>query len=582
MMSKNLPLYRALLLSTILLAGTDALAKSSPGDSFKVLTTFEEKNVAQKWKTVNDNVMGGRSKGAPTFDKGILTFSGATNTNGGGFSSIRTETGDYDLTGKTGLLIRARGDGRTFKAELRTDVTNGRWSVPFRADFKTVKGEWREFYLPIKSFTPTFFGRTLRNPPALDPSKVRSIGFMIYDKNDGAFMLEVDWVKAVDKNRTTIAKTQPGTIVDQAIKDGRFSILAAALNKANLVGVLQGDGPFTVFAPTDKAFSKLPKGTVAELLKPENREKLEAVLKYHVSAGAVGLGRALDVGTAKTLEGSSLSIAFGGGRVKVNNASILDANINCPNGVIHVIDTVLLPPTPKNDIPSVAKRAGTFTALLAAVNAAGLEETLGTKGPFTILAPTDEAFNSLPKGTIQELLKKENLDKLKTILAYHVISGKVGAGDALNARKANTLNGMPVTFGIEDGLLKVNNATIRKTDIECDNGVIHVIDTVLLPPSADNTQQQKQNATTTTMSPVERIEYAIERGVLVFNNGQPGKCAAIYEECLVGLTKDKEIDAALSTAIKRLLEYGADKGAVERAWIYRDGLNRTLQSGIGS
>jgi transforming growth factor-beta-induced protein len=235
---------------------------------------------------------------------------------------------------------------------------------------------------------------------------------------------------------------------------------------------------------------------------PENREKLQAVLTYHVSPGATKLVAALDAGTAKTVQGEPLSIAFSDGRVRVNQASILDADINCSNGVIHVIDSVLMPPTPLNDILSVAKRAGAFTTLLAAVKAAGLEDALTGEGPFTILAPTDEAFKALPNGTLEKPLKKENRDQLKTILTYHVIASKVSAGDALNVKNAKTLNGKLVEFGIKDGLLRVTGATINKTDIECDNGVIHVIDTVLMPPSKESARQQVRSSRLPNLFPI--------------------------------------------------------------------------------
>ena len=188
----------AVLASTALAAAADAPHRKGPAGELLLLTDFEEKRVADGWKTVNDNVMGGRSKGGPAFGSGILTFSGSTNTNGGGFSSIRTIPGEHDLTGMTGLLIRVKGDGRTYKAEMRTDAAMGRWGrIPFRADFETRAGQWQEILLPLESFTPTFRGQSLRNPPAFDPSKVSSFGFMIYDKKDGPFTLQVDWVKVV-------------------------------------------------------------------------------------------------------------------------------------------------------------------------------------------------------------------------------------------------------------------------------------------------------------------------------------------------------------------------------------------------
>lgn len=561
-----------MLAATILLVGASASAESNHGERPLVLTEFDEKNLSAAWKTVNDNVMGGRSKGGPKFGQGKLAFTGATNTNGGGFSSIRTKPGKYDLSGKAGLLIRAKGDGRTYKAELRTDVTRGRWSIPFRADFKTFKGEWREVFIPFESFTPSFHGRRLSNPPALDVAKVSSFGFMIYDKKDGAFNLEVDWVKAVSGKSVSKNKGESGSIVDQVLKDGRFNTLATALTKAELVKVLQGKGPFTVFAPTDKAFTKLPKGTVAELLKPENRKKLQAVLRYHVSVGKTGLAAALGAGKAKTVQGQSLTVVFSKGRVRVNDASILDADIQCSNGVVHVIDTVLLPPKPKNDILSVAKRAGSFTTLLAAVKAAGLEEGLSGQGPYTIFAPTDEAFKALPKGTVEELLKPKNRTRLKTILAYHAIAGQVSAGDALNAKKAETLSGMSVKFGIANGVLQVNGATIRKTDIKCDNGVIHVIDAVLLPPA----RKKPGRAVTATAhaSPTELIETAIKRGVPIFNAGNSEKCAAIYKDCLVALLKSESLDAKMRMMLKKLLDRAEQThSSYLRAWQYRSGLD---------
>lgn len=181
---------------------TTSASDGDPQGRLITLADFESPDVARNWKTVNDNVMGGRSKGGPSFNHGILTFTGSTNTNGGGFSSVRSNPNPIDLTGNTGLLMRVRGDGRTYKVSLRTDVSRGRWEVPFRSDFQTLDGVWLEVYVPFDSFTPTIMGQRLNNPPALDPAEVRSMGFMIYDQQDGPFVLEVDWVKAVNHNAT--------------------------------------------------------------------------------------------------------------------------------------------------------------------------------------------------------------------------------------------------------------------------------------------------------------------------------------------------------------------------------------------
>jgi uncharacterized surface protein with fasciclin (FAS1) repeats len=141
------------------------------------------------------------------------------------------------------------------------------------------------------------------------------------------------------------ANPKPGSqdIVDTAVAAGSFKTLVAALKAAGLVDTLKGKGPFTVFAPTDDAFAKLPAGTVDELLKPENKQKLIAILTYHVVAGKVTAAQAMKLSSAKTVNGESLNISTDGGTVKINDATVTKADIMCSNGEIHVIDTVLMP-----------------------------------------------------------------------------------------------------------------------------------------------------------------------------------------------------------------------------------------------
>lgn len=122
-----------------------------------------------------------------------------------------------------------------------------------------------------------------------------------------------------------------------------------------------------------------------------------------------------------------------------------------------------------------------FKTLVAAVKAAGLVDTLSGKGPFTVFAPTDEAFKKLPKGTLETLLKPENKDKLVAILKYHVVSGKVMAKDVVNLKKAKTVQGSNVSIKVKEGKVMIDKATVAKADVACSNGVIHVIDTVILP-----------------------------------------------------------------------------------------------------
>lgn len=362
-------------------------------------------------------------------------------------------------------------------------------------------------------------------------------------------------------------------IVATAVEAGSFKTLAAALGAADLVGALKGDGPFTVFAPTDAAFAKLPKGTVEDLLKPSNKKKLQEILKFHVIAGKLDLSKALAARSAATLQGGPVSVGFNDGKVKVNNANLLKADLKTSNGIIHVIDTVLLPPEPSNDIASVARKAGQFNTLLAAVKAAGLEDALTGDKPLTVFAPTDAAFKALPKGTVETLLKPENKGKLKEILTLHVVSGKVSAGDALNASAAKALSGGKLGFGIDNGSFKVNGVNIVKTDIACDNGVIHVIDAVLLP-------SPKKDASA-AVSPSRRIEVAIENGVEVFNRGDHGQCAKIYRECVAALSQDEQVRGE----VRRVMKAASDRAnkihcQTSQAWMLRSVLDHAYASMI--
>jgi transforming growth factor-beta-induced protein len=268
-------------------------------------------------------------------------------------------------------------------------------------------------------------------------------------------------------------------IVTTAVEAGEFKTLATALTKAGLVDALKGPGPFTVFAPTDAAFAKLPAGTVETLLKPENKAKLVAVLTYHVVAGDLRAAQVTKKTGALTLNGQRLAFSVEAGKARVGKATVAKADILCSNGVIHVIDAVVLPEG--RDVTAVAEAAGSFKTLLAAVEAAGLLETLRGEGPFTIFAPTDAAFAKLPAGTVEGLLKPENRDQLARVLQYHVVLGRVHSEAALAAGKAMTLAKLPLRIEVRDGVARVGPAAITGVDIDASNGVIHVIDTVLLP-----------------------------------------------------------------------------------------------------
>lgn len=282
---------------------------------------------------------------------------------------------------------------------------------------------------------------------------------------------------------TTLISTSvfAGNIVETAQNAGKFNTLLTAAKAAGLAEALQGEGPFTVFAPTDAAFAKLPKGTIPALLK--NTDALKAILTYHVVAGDI---RAKDVvskngqGVA-TLNGQELLVTVAKSdkatQVKVDGANVVATDIVCSNGVIHVIDSVITPQD--KNIVTTAVGAGAFKTLVTAVKAAGLVEALSGKGPLTVFAPTDAAFANLPEGTIPALLKDKA--KLTSVLTFHVVAGNALAGELSDGQKLKTLNGKELTVSIKDGKVSINGANVSSANVRCSNGVIHIIDSVMLP-----------------------------------------------------------------------------------------------------
>ncbi len=288
-------------------------------------------------------------------------------------------------------------------------------------------------------------------------------------------------------------------IVDTAVAAGSFNTLVAAVEAAGLVDTLKSEGPFTVFAPTDDAFAKLPAGTVDSLL--ADPEALSAILLYHVVPGKVMAADVTDGLTVDTANGAPVTFAVSDAGVMINDANVVAADVEASNGVIHVIDTVILPPADEAaadaaatevpaeeaapaamaDIVDTAVAAGSFNTLVAAVEAAGLVDTLKSEGPFTVFAPTDDAFAKLPAGTVESLLADP--EALSAILLYHVVPGKVMAADVTDGLTAETANGAAVTFAVSDAGVMINDANVVAADVEASNGVIHVIDSVILPPA---------------------------------------------------------------------------------------------------
>ena len=352
-------------------------------------------------------------------------------------------------------------------------------------------------------------------------------------------------------------------IVDTAVAAGSFKTLVAAVKAAELVDVLKSEGPFTVFAPTDEAFAKLPKGTIESLLKPANRAKLVAVLTTHVVPGRLEASQVLQSPKLDTVQGGSLLVSKGRGGPRVDASRIVKTDIQASNGVIHVIDTVLLP----KDIVDTAKVAGNFNTLLAAAKAAGLVDALKADGPLTVFAPTDKAFADLPEGTVEDLLLPKNRDRLAAILKYHVVPGKV----LLGLPEAKTLQGGQLDIRAT-GRFQVNEATVVLANVQATNGVVHVIDRVLLPALPEPTARRKAMGI---------IELAIERGAPLYNAGKRESCAAIYELTVRSLLdgfSDVLAEDVQDRLKKALRDIRKDHRAHSQAWTLRHALDAAYKS----
>ncbi len=325
-------------------------------------------------------------------------------------------------------------------------------------------------------------------------------------------------------------------IIENAVNSADHTTLVAAVQAAGLVETLQSEGPFTVFAPVNAAFAALPAGTVETLLMPENVGALTEILTCHVlGANAMSdviSGMIADGGgvhTVETLGGCMLEVRSANGMITLTDetggtATVTIADVVQSNGVIHVIDRVMLPAAEEaamepampmetgmaaGDNPMVggapmfadkniienAVNSADHTTLVAAVQAAGLVETLQGEGPFTVFAPTNAAFDALPAGTVDTLLMEENREMLVKILTSHVVAGKVSAADLTTMARASsdgfhhfeTVSGAALSAQVSpSGEVYIfdengNAYLVSVADVNQSNGVIHVVDGVLLP-----------------------------------------------------------------------------------------------------
>jgi len=280
----------------------------------------------------------------------------------------------------------------------------------------------------------------------------------------------------------------PGSIVEVATEAGTFATLLAAVDAAGLAGALSDESAsLTVFAPTEEAFAALPEGTLDALL--ADPDALASILTYHVLGSAVTVSAAAELAgtTVETLNGGEVALTARGADLYVNEAKVVAYDIEASNGVIHVIDTVLLPVdlTPSAlTIAEIAVADENFETLVAAATAADLVGTLSDPdASLTLFAPTDAAFDAMGAAAVQYLL--DNPDKLSSTLLYHVAGAPLTSIDATAAMGSSITmaNGDSAAISLGESGLMINGSNIVTTDIVAANGIIHVIDAVLQAPS---------------------------------------------------------------------------------------------------
>jgi uncharacterized surface protein with fasciclin (FAS1) repeats len=273
-------------------------------------------------------------------------------------------------------------------------------------------------------------------------------------------------------------------IPTNAAATGVHDSLVAALAQADLVTTLQGDGPFTVFAPTDQAFADAGIDLTTFDTDEENATLVD-ILTYHVVSGKVMSTDLVDGMEASALNQDTLTFSVSTTEVKVNDAVVTTADVESSNGVIHVIDKVLMPPADLADIPATAQSTGVHTALVAALSQANLVTALQSEGPFTVFAPTDQAFTDAGIDLTTFDTDEENAT-LVDILTYHVYSGAVPSSAVTDGLAVTMFNGDKASFAVgTDGTVTIGDATVTGADVQTSNGIIHVIDKVLMPPAGD-------------------------------------------------------------------------------------------------
>ncbi len=524
------------------------------------------------WQTVLDGVMGGLSTGRiAAGEGGTLSFTGELSLeNNGGFSQVRTAVAEGTFAGTTGLRMRVKGDGRTYQCDIRSSRVR-LMAGGYQRVFDTKPGQWIEVEIPFSECALNSFGQRVRNAAPLDPASIESVGITLSDKKAGPFALEIDWIRPIGA-----AATEPssaGSLASVATKANLTTLLA--LVKAAELELPKG-ARVTIFAPTNAAFAKLPKEQVEFLTSAAGKATLQTILKHHIVAQPLESSAVLERRRLTALSGQSLDIDPAA--LTIDSAHLIATDVTFDGGLVHVIDAVMVPEL--RTIEEVVTAEPRFATLRTAIEAASLGVQLGKSnpGPWTLLAPSNDAFAAVPTDALAALLKDKGA--LTAVLAGHVLPTAIHRDEMLSQGSARTLLGDgSVVFALESGAITVDGAQIEVADIEAVNGVIHIINRVLLTKKTPSTPQAEL-----AVSRAQRIaaifELAIERGVPRFNAGDTASCAALYELAINAavLLGDDAVAAGAKTELTDALVKGAaNQDPSERAWIYRRAMDRALE-----
>merc|ERR1719353_1447915 len=459
--------------------------------------------------------MGGQSHSTLKINNGIAVWNGETKIvpklHAPGFCNIKTTSGAgilriaNDASAYTHLLLRVRSTMKYtgFKVSFAADTWNPTFKS-FKSDFTVQRndGVWHTVAVPFEKFSNDWSQYTGRcdttdpngkkhkccsaEHPEVCPTKsnlkhISQLGIWA-EGVAGKFHLEVKWIRA----GTVFDKS----IVEVAVGTKDLSTLVTALTAGKLVTALEGEGPFTVFAPSNEAFAKLPKDQLKNILDPQNIKTLDSILEYHVISGAAVHSKDLKASQhVTTLQGESLLVEKDWSGVHINRkAKVMTADVGASNGVVHIIDTVLIPtsishPKPTENIVELAASTKDLSTLVTALTAGKLVTALEGEGPFTVFAPTNEAFAKLPKATLHSLLEPKNIKQLDAVLEYHVVAGAaVYSKDLKASQHVKTLEGQQILVEKSWRGVYINGkAKVTTADVGATNGVVHIIDTVLIP-----------------------------------------------------------------------------------------------------